>query len=73
MSFRSRPPDVLSRVAAVKCLGIIIDDKLSWKPHIHSVTSKLFSVLSIMYKASKFMNTAGMYYLYFFIVSSILI
>ena len=46
MLFRSRPPDneltlttnnvVLPRVAATKFLGIIIDDKLSWKPHIQS-------------------------------------
>ena len=58
MLFRSRPPDnelaltinnvVLPRVAASKFLGIIIDDKLNWKPHIQSITSKLSSVLSIM-------------------------
>ena len=74
MLFRSRPPDnelalkinnvVLPRVAATKFLGIIIDDKLSWKPHIQSVKSKLSSVLSIMYKASKLINTTGMYTLY---------
>ena len=45
-------------------LNIIIDDKLSWKPHIQSVKSKLSSVLSIMYKASKLINTSGMYTLY---------
>ena len=55
---------VLPRVAATKFLGIIIDDKLSWKPHIQSVKSKLSSVLSIMYKASKLINTKGMYTLY---------
>ena len=74
MLFRSRQPDnelalkinnvVLPRVAATKLLGIIIDDKLSWKPHIQSVKSKLSSVLSIMYKTSKLINTAGMYTLY---------
>ena len=74
MLFRSRPPDnelalpinnvVLPRVAATKFLGIIIDDKLSWKPHIQSVKSKLSSVLSIMYKASQLINTSGMYTLY---------
>ena len=51
MLFQSRPPDnvlaltvnnvVLPRVAAIKYLDIIIDDKLSWKPHIQSVKSKL--------------------------------
>ena len=54
----------LPRVAATKFLGIIIDDKLSWKPHIQSVKSKLSSVLSIMYKASKLITTTGMYTLY---------
>ena len=54
MLFNSRPPDnvlaltinnvALPRVAATKFLGIIIDDKLSWKPHIQSVKSKLSSV-----------------------------
>ena len=74
MLFNSRPPDnvlaltinnvALPRVAATKFLGIIIDDKLSWKPHIQSVKSKLSSVLSIMYKASKLITTTGMYTLY---------
>ena len=75
MLFRSRPPDnelaltiinnvVLPRVAATKFLGIIIHDKLSWKPRIQSVKSTLSSVLSITYKASKLINTAGMYTLY---------
>ena len=71
MLFRSRPPDnelaltinnvVLPRLAATKFLGIIIDDKLGWTPHIQSVKSKLSSVLSIMYKSSKLINTAGIW------------
>ena len=74
MLFRSWPPDnelalkinnvVLPWVAATKFLGFIIDDKLSWKLHIQSVKSKLSSVLAIMYKAIKLINTAGMYTLY---------
>ena len=74
MLFRSRPPDnelaltidnvVLPQVAANKFLVITIDDKLSWKPHIQSAKYKLSSVLSIRYKASKLINTAGMYTLY---------
>ena len=55
---------MLPRVAAIQFLGIIIDDKLSWKAHIKSVKSKLSSVLSIIYKSSKLINTAGMYTLY---------
>ena len=51
MLFRSRPPPDLElhlkinnaeipKVTATKLLGIIIDDRLNWKPHIQSVKSK---------------------------------
>ena len=74
MLFRSRPPDLelhlkinnakIPKVTATKFLGIIIDDRLNWKPQIQSVKSKLSSILSVMYKASKLNTTAGMYTLY---------
>ena len=74
MLFRSRPPDLelhlkinnaeIPKVTANKFLGIIIDARLNWKPHIQSVKSKLSCILSIMYKASKLITTAGMYTLY---------
>ncbi len=59
MLFRGRPPDLelylkinnaeIPKVTATKFLGIVIDDRLNWKPHIQSVKSKLSSILSIMY------------------------
>ena len=74
MLFRSRPPDIelhlkinnadIPKVTATKLLGIIIDDRLNWKPHIQSVKSKLSCILSIMYKTSTLITTAGMYTLY---------
>ena len=74
MLFRSRPPDLelhlkinnaeIPKVTATKFLGIIIDDMLNWKPQIQYVKSKLSCILSIMYKASKLITTAGMYTLY---------
>ena len=74
MLFRSRPPDLelhlkvnnaeIPSVTAAKLLGIIIDDRLNWKPHIQYVKSKLSSILTIMYKASKLIITAGMYTFY---------
>ena len=58
MLFRSRPPDLelhlrinnaeIPKVTATKFLGIVIYDRLNWKPHIQSVKSKLSSILSIM-------------------------
>ena len=72
--FRGRPLDLelhlkinnaeIPKVTATKFLGIVIDDRLNWKPHIQSVKSKFSSILSIMYKASKLITTAGMYTLY---------
>ena len=57
MLFRGRPPDLelhlkinnaeIPKVTATKFLGIVIDDRLNWKPHIQSVKSKLSSILSI--------------------------
>ena len=69
MLFRSRPPDLelhlkinnaeIPKVTETKLLGIIIDDRLNWKPHIQSVKYKLSCILSIMYKASKLITTAN--------------
>ena len=69
MLFRGGPPDLelhlkinsagIPKVTATKFLGIVIDDMLNWKPHIQSVKSKLSSILSIMYTASKLITTAG--------------
>ena len=74
MLFRSRPSEIelhlkinnaeIPKVTATKFLSITIDDRLNWKPHIQSVKSKLSSILSIMYKASKLITPSGMYTLY---------
>ena len=74
MLFRSRPPDLelhlkinnaeIPKVTATKFLGIIIDDRLNMKHQIQSVKSKLSSILSVMYKASQLITTAGMYTMY---------
>ena len=60
MLFRSRPPDlelhlkinnaeIPTKVTAIKFLGIIIDDRLNWRPHIQSVKSNYpVSCLSIL-------------------------
>ena len=37
----------LSRVSRVKFLETIIDDKLTWKPHIHYISEKLSKAIAI--------------------------
>ena len=41
--------DTLSRVSQVKFLGIIVDDKLIWKPHIDYIFKKSSKAIDIMY------------------------
>ena len=47
-----------------RVVGEGASEEFEVKPHIRSVKSKLSSILSIMYKASKLNTTAGMYTLY---------
>ena len=40
----------IDKVHTVKFLGVLIDDRLSWKDHINSVISKLKKSLGVLYK-----------------------
>ena len=44
---------VIKRVRQTKFLGVIIDDKLSWKPHILSLNKKLSSACGRIYRFKK--------------------
>ena len=41
---------VINRVKTTKFLGVIIDDKLSWKPHIEALNKKLKSACGRIYR-----------------------
>src|SRR6218665_829132 len=40
----------LTRVSKVKFLGVIIDEHLTWKPHIDHVKSKVTKIVGVMYR-----------------------
>ena len=42
--------NAIERVSTVKFLGVVIDDKLSWGPHIKLVAIKLSKGLGILYR-----------------------
>ena len=46
---------IIKRVSQTKFLGVIIDDKLSWKPHILSLNKKLSSACGRIYRIKKFL------------------
>lgn len=48
----------------VKFLGVIVDQKLSWKEHILYVRNKLSSILSVLYRASHIIDVNSMLILY---------
>jgi len=48
--------NAISRVNEFKYLGVIIDEKLSWKNHISYIQSKLAKVSGIIYKSHKKMS-----------------
>uniref|UniRef100_A0A8C6U0E0 Reverse transcriptase domain-containing protein n=2 Tax=Neogobius melanostomus TaxID=47308 RepID=A0A8C6U0E0_9GOBI len=47
---------VLDTVSEIKFLGVIIDSKLSWKPHIRHIQGKVSKSISIINKAKFFLN-----------------
>ena len=47
----------LDKVSCAKCLGIKIDDKLSWKEQISFVNSKISKCIGILYKCRHLLNT----------------
>ena len=55
-------------VEAVLFLGVILDQTLNWKSHIHNVARKISKSLGIIYKASFCLNEASLRTLYFSLV-----
>ena len=45
---------VIDRVEEVVFLGVILDEHISWKPHISHVARKISKSIGIIYKASFF-------------------
>ena len=59
---------IIDRVEEVVFLGVILDQNLNWKSHIHNVARKISKSLGIIYKASFCLNEASLRTLYFSLV-----
>ena len=59
----------INRVEATKLLGVLIDDKLTWKHHISFLKSKLSKCFAVMYKTSFLIDRRGMCILYYSLFS----
>ena len=53
-----------------KFLGVIFDNKLSWKPHINSIISKLNSCLGATRRAKPYLNKSSLFSIYHSLMKS---
>ena len=61
---------LINKVDHTKFLGVIIDDKLSWKEHISAILAHLRRFVGIFYKISFFVPRSILKMLYFSLVHS---
>ena len=54
----------ISRVQSAKFLGVIIDQNLSWKPHIEMICSKTSKVIGLICKARQYLHSNTLKTLY---------
>ena len=62
---------IITRVCATKFLGVIIDEKLTWKDHISFVRSKLSKTVGILYRIRHFVESVCIVYIILFSVFTI--
>ena len=54
----------IDKVSEVKFLGVLIDNKLCWKPHINYIKAKIAKSIAILYKVKDILNKSSLYMLY---------
>ncbi|KAK0133338.1 RNA-directed DNA polymerase from mobile element jockey [Merluccius polli] len=54
----------IEKVSEIKFLGVIIDEKVNWKPHVKYLQAKLSKTISVINKAKPFLNYNSLHLLY---------
>ena len=54
-------------------MGVVIDEKLTWKPHILNVSRKISKSIGILYRSSFCLSTASLRILYYSLIYPYLI
>ncbi len=52
------------RVSETKFLGVVIDQKLTWKQHIEYIKGKISKSLAILYKSRNVLNSKALHLIY---------
>ena len=56
--------NAISRVTSISFLGVIIDEKLSWKNHVNYIHGKISSSIGMMYKLRTVLPKKTLFMLY---------
>ncbi len=60
--------ETISRKKSIKYLGITLDEKLTWEPHINNLKSKLSRNCFVIFKIRKYVDDATLRMLYYSLV-----
>lgn len=63
---------VIPQTNSVKYLGVILDNNLSWQPHIESISKKLSKACGIIYKLRHYVPLSTLKLIYYSMFNSIL-
>ena len=63
----------MNQVSSTKFLGVIVDEKLSWKEHIHALTNKMSRSLGIIRRVRGLVHQACLLTLYYSLIYPYLI
>lgn len=58
----------IERVKETVFLGVVVDEHLSWKPHVLNVSRKMSKSIGVIYKSSFCLPTASLHSLYYSLV-----
>ena len=62
---------IIKRESAIKFLGIIIDENLTWTNHISTIENKISKNIGILYKAKFLLNQTCLKHIYFAFIHAI--
>ena len=60
------------RKTAVKCLGVMLDENISWEEHIRKVETKLAKSIRLLYQAKPLLEEKSLKSIYFAYIHSYL-
>ena len=55
----------IKRAESIKLLGVMLDENLTWKPHIKYIENKIAKNIGLLFKAKQFLNKQSLLSLYY--------